>query len=282
MGKHKRMQAIFMAFFLLFSLFTPIAPAMAEEGTAPEAISALNAENVDDNGGDPDSEEIESGDTTEQFTEPEEDSNNDESTSNKDGESDEKESPEGDESNNEKEKDESDEVKDPNKDNGESGNEDDPASDPANEEGTEDSLKEEEGDQIPNIGLTSNSEESYEDEIGLTNDHIKDFSFKVNGNDFVEGQTNVRNGDSFELKLDFIDKIEHDDNNMNFGPGTVLKYQLPDNFTQHFTGLSVPENFGTPPNYIGQLQINATEGFVTITLNDNIKEGVTIKDIEQG
>lgn len=71
------------------------------------------------------------------------------------------------------------------------------------------------------------AEEEYEEEITLTDeDHVSEFSFKVRGEEFVEGTTKVSNGDPFELKIDF----KTISNELDYGPGTKLKYELPESF----------------------------------------------------
>lgn len=116
-------------------------------------------------------------------------------------------------------------------------------------------------------------EQKYVDEIILTDDeYVKSFSFKVKGNEFVEGETKVRNGDPFELKIDF----HTISNDLNYGPGTTLKYELPDSFLNNFSNLKVPVTFGG----VGTIKIDG--GFVIITLNDGVMIGDTVSDITEG
>src|SRR5699024_7495811 len=115
-------------------------------------------------------------------------------------------------------------------------------------------------------------EDEYEDEIDLDDSHILGFTFQVNGHEFEEGVTEVRNGDPFELKIDF----ETISNELNYGPGTKLKYELPESFLDNFSNLKVPGTFGG----VGTIEID--EGFVVITLNDGVMIGDTVSDITDG
>lgn len=117
------------------------------------------------------------------------------------------------------------------------------------------------------------AEEEYEEEITLTDeDHVSEFSFKVRGEEFVEGTTKVSNGDPFELKIDF----KTISNELDYGPGTKLKYELPESFLDNFSNLQVPGTFGG----VGTMKIDG--GFVVITLGEGVMIGDTVSDITEG
>src|SRR5699024_4413031 len=134
--------------------------------------------------------------------------------------------------------------------------------------------KEEDAQKVKPSATTPAPLNGYEDEILLTDkDHLKQFEFTVNGQSFNE-DTKISNGDPFELRIELKD-LNFDD--LNFGPGTVLKYPLPEGFSNHFT---YQDTLGSLSGY-GDVKI--VDDHVEITLNDNVLDGSgTPHNIENG